>query len=606
MKTTLSALTWKLSRIAAALYSHGFSDKAGTMATFCAKHELDPVWTNDAEENRAIRDCLLQLCRPALDAGEADWDVLDLDDQRYAKAFYQPLRKVVDVLTKRQEAIRVLLNIDWRETVTTEKATAVVASAVANSISSDDFEGVLQTLFVHHLRYGNLVAARTLLEEFKPSETATYVCTTGGIPDGVIKEASGEAAQDALNNLGDNRNGAKSLATLEAFVRMNLVTQERVNLRAREIILSDARSGSNVDAHLQKFVGVVVTTEEIDAIHEVRLAQMRASVAQTLSYSDDPVARAARLKSEGIPADEVDAKLKEACLAKIASGGKNNYHIKSLKLPEGLVSKAEITAAFGKYAARLACRSNCGEEWLNDAASHREYFLPGAYEAALLAAVYYGRHGYHATDETKLTQIMADNPTVDWTRLDSLQPVLLVGEQDMRKLVLDRLTDPIERIIGRIIVDWFGNHSSGYDTLSYHFGWLKESMALAVGLPKKKGNDLMDAITQQIDLDFCMQNADEELREIARDLFGDDELTPEVLERHKEQLTQRKEEIRQRKEEVKQREAKEQAVKMARAQRVLKAFGDNLPEVPYTALLNVRQVVTQVIREAASSEIDHK
>src|SRR5262249_45754598 len=153
--------------------------------------------------------------------------------------------------------------------------------------------------------------------------------------------------------------------------------------------------------------------------------------------------------------------------------------------------------------------------------------------------------------------------------------------------------------------DWLGLSFHDFDSIGYHFGWLKESMSMAIGLPKEKGSKLMDAIDAQIAYDEAMGGAGHDIDNIVRDLNSNEPLSEDQMKQRMEELKERQQEVLQRKAEQKRRADDKRAVEMARAQRVMQAFDNKLSAVPYAALLNVRRAVAQIVREKAKAEIDH-
>lgn len=600
MTVSLTALTWKLGQITEAMYS-GRGDKAETLAGFVERNKLSPVWFDNAADNQAARELLLRVLRPGLDSGKLRWEMLELDPQRPARAFDLYLKDIVTFLHQRQDEIATALGIDFRTDITAGVAEQILARAAEQKVQQDDFLGIFQRRVLMELRRCDLAEAQAILRHFAPKDERPYFVTLDGVPQSAIKEVTDQAIQQALSNVSDASLGPKYLATLEGFIAMGLLKQETLDEQVKERILSDARY-RDIKPHLRKFIGTVVLASEIEAVH----AEERAYSMKHLDYnSHDPVGTAAALKGKGLPADEVNAKLKQAYLDLARMVGLNDYRMKKFdNMPAGVVTDEERTEALRQYAAKLALAPNVGDEWLNAAAAHRQYFAQGAYETALLTAVFYSTYGYHA-NESGVQKAKQANPEIDWAKVETMeQPSVKLGDASFREALLTRLSDPTERILGNIIVTWFSNHSSGYDTLAYHFQWLKEAISMGLGLPKEEGSALMQWIEAKIGFDDAMGGADEDLREIARDLFGDEALTDEVLQRHKDKLQQRRAEIQQAKARQRQEREEKLAVEMARARRVLAAFNGTLTEVPYSALLNVRRQVAQLVREKVNGDIE--
>ena len=240
-----------------------------------------------------------------------------------------------------------------------------------------------------------------------------------------------------------------ALVKLKKYVARGVVRQSALDEKIREIILLKCRDGEEVVGHLRPYVDVLVTAQEIA---EAKIELHRFSLEELAEgRAASPVTMAAQLREKGVDAALVEASLKFGCLKSLAAHGLSCSAYQDLCAE--LVTEYEKDEALRRYAALLAANPVNSDQWVEAAIAHRQYFAQGVFDRAIFLAAYQAKWGYDA-DLERFQRLCGLNPALPWHSLDLLAPSIVVCGESLRALVMARLSDPVDIALARVVCDW--------------------------------------------------------------------------------------------------------------------------------------------------------
>jgi hypothetical protein len=562
--------------------SEAHPGKDSTLAEFVSDRGFAPIWSDNVIEQAAITARLVELTKPELDAGALDIGALDLDPNRSADKFGYPLRQVVEALHRRREQLRAAIGL---ANYGRYDAANVIAAVASRGLSQDEFRFVAEHVYLTELTHGDYDTAKTLVSNFsaKPQGGNAWF-DPAVIASDYLAAAIKQCGIKAMQYIIERPSFAKGIKQCTELVAIGWLTQEQVDQKIHDrLTYYRAVDGSCSEPELEPYAHLVSDAERAN-FKSRSLAHTFAEL-RRMDESTDPQPLVERLRLLGVDEDGINAAVKDAYLQVIRRYGdvpvlaeyrqlltvvaSSNQPCQANAVPEPvapLVTEAEITEAFTQYADRLAENGSASEDWRKKAAAVSKYFRPGAYDRAVLTAGYFARYGYWASKES-FDEVRKAFPDANWDNLANLQPPCLCGGIDLRAAVLARLNCFTERTLANVLFNFLGSvHDCS--SLGTFINFVRQSLAVAIGLPRETLPDFVDSLFKFTDRMAVVEGHDTVTAQAAR----------------------------------KDRRDQEEII---RARLVAEAFGAALPTaMPYGAFLNLRRLVAVLVRQHANMEID--